>query len=79
MRIETMLKHYYRNRLQQLPELPAPELPVRLPTPSLPTWHALNWDALAGWLVMGLVVVHFLFLGKFFDLFQFLPGLTLVP
>lgn len=77
MRIEKKLKQYYQQRLQQMPVLPSPVLPAA------PSQHLIfgrfTWDDVIGSLVICVVVAHFLFLGKFFDLFQFLPGLTLIP
>ncbi|MBN2092303.1 hypothetical protein JW964_21970 [candidate division KSB1 bacterium] len=78
MQIKKLLRQYYQNELEKIQE-PAPVIPPqRIYYQKNTSILAINWSDAIGWLFMAGSILHYILQGRFFEIFNFIPGFSIL-
>jgi hypothetical protein len=77
MKIDRIMKHYYRAKLERIPDVPRPAIPGRKSARPASSRFRVSWEdafgaaVTAGWAVQFLMPDHWFLLGRIAAVFRF--------
>ena len=77
MKIDRIMKRYYRAKLERIPEVPRPAIPGRKSAPPARSRLRISWEnafgaaVTAGWIAQFLMPGHWFLLGRIAAVFRF--------